>query len=239
MAYIQKKVYAGKTIRVGKYYSARVGRKGIQRSENTTKSTEQMKKQNERNAIKTLTDLLCENFGKNDMHIVLTYASEHIPTQEQSKKNLDKFLRKARKIYKNTGKELKYIAVTECLNKRIHHHLVVNAIDAMLLQEIWTYGKLRPTYLDNTGDYGKLAVYLIKETRKTYAMENAPQKKRYTCSLNLKRPKTEIRKQSPKKWRANPIIPKGYMLIPDSLYNGFDLYGFPIQEYRLLKLGGD
>ena len=238
MPYIKRETFAGKTVRVQKHYSARIGTPGIKRGPNQSKSSEQVKKQNERNAKKNLTDLLCENFGKNDMHIVLTYARQYAPTPEESKKDLDKFLRKARKVYQKAGKELKYIAVTEYKNKRIHHHLIVNAIDAGALQQVWEYGKLRPTYLDETGDYKQLAEYLIKETAKTYAMDDAPQKKRYTCSRNLKRPQVRVRKQSPKTWRPTPRIPKGYMLIPDSLYNGFDLYGFPVQEYRLLKLGG-
>lgn len=236
--YIQKKTYAGRTVRVQKHYSARIGVKGIARNPNAQKSSEQMKKQNQRNALNNLTDLLCENFCKDDMHIVLTYRREYAPTPEESKKQLDKFLRKARKVYREQGKELKYIAVTEYQNKRIHHHLIVNAIDARLLQNVWEYGRLRPTYLDGTGDYAQLAAYLIKETAKTYEMEDAPQRKRYTCSRNLKRPQVEIKKQSPKRWMPTPRVPKGYMLIPDSLYNGFDRFGFPVQEYRLLKLGG-
>jgi hypothetical protein len=223
-------------MRIEKHYSARYGRKGIPRSKNQTKSTAQMQKANELHAIKTLTDLINTNFGSGDMHIVLTYRSDLAPNPEDAKKQLDKFLRKARGIHRKQERELKYIAVTEYRNKRIHHHLIVNAIDAGLLQKAWEYGKLRPTYLDNRGDYEQLAKYLIKETAKTYAMEDAPQRQRYTCSKNLKRPEVHVKKQSARSWRPNPTIPKGYQLIDGSLYNGFDPMGYPIQEYRLLRI---
>jgi hypothetical protein len=105
----------------------------------------------------------------------LTYKKDQRPDREESKKELERYLRKVRTIYKRRGHELKYITVTEYKNKAIHHHLIinmVNSIGAKELNELWDKGRTRFTYLDDTGQYGALAHYLIKETRKKHQKTN-------------------------------------------------------------------
>lgn len=235
MPYLKKTVIAGDVMRVEKHYSARAGIKGITKQKKQKKTSEQMQMQNQRNAIKNLADIINTNFGAGDMHIVLTYAREYAPDAAEAKKQLDKFLRKARGVYRKQGKELKYIAVTEYRNKRIHHHLIANAMDARLLQNCWNWGRVRPTYIDDRKDHIELARYLVKETAKTYAADDAPQKQRYTCSKNLRKPVVKTERIRAVSWRSNPKVPKGYRLVGE-VYNGFDAVGFPVQEYRMVRI---
>ena len=171
MPYMKKTTVAGKTVEVEKYYSHHHHKKGVTRGKNKKPTPECMAAINERNSEKTLRQLLNTNFGPRDLHQTLTYKKDQRPDPEESKKELERYLRKVRDLYKRRGHELKYIAVTEYKNKAIHHHLIinmVNSIGAKELNELWEKGRTRFTYLDDTGQYGALAHYLIKETRKTY-----------------------------------------------------------------------
>lgn len=92
----------------------------------------------------------------------LTYKEK--PTQKQAAAALKKILRKLRSEFKKQGKTLKYIAVTEYIGKRIHHHIVINTQDTTMLVRLWEEGYVNMKALDESGDYTKLAKYFIKES---------------------------------------------------------------------------
>ena len=74
--------------------------------------------------------LLAANFGRRDLHVVLTYDDEHLPANRQAAvQRVRKMLPQLRAVRKSRGQELKYIYVTEQLSSeggRLHHHMVVN-----------------------------------------------------------------------------------------------------------------
>lgn len=79
-----------------------------------------------------------------------------------------------------------------------------------------------------------MADYLLKETEKTF--RSSPEKQRYACSRNLIDPKPEKRIRRTKSgWQKDPRPRKGYYIIQDSLYNGFDKLGYPYQRYVMVK----
>lgn len=236
MPYIKETITTKKIIEVSKTYSGRYGTKGIPRSSNRKKTPEQMQKANERQAEKQLRGKLEANFTGGDMHNVLTYAIDP-PEPAQAKKYLDKFVRDARQMMRKSGKELKYIIVTEYKNARIHHHVVMNYFDLAALQGLWPYGKIRPTLLDDGGDYHRLAAYLIKETSKTFRDPDATQRQRWTPSRNLKKP--DIKKEVVRsiRYAEEPRPVKGYYIIPGSLINRINpITGYPYQIYRMARL---
>lgn len=154
-----------------------------------------------------------------------------------------------RKKYRKAGGVLKYIVVTECGNKRIHHHIIINdypGIDSdtvKVLKSAWKQaagdcaGNPKFVSLYDNGDYKKLAEYLIKETGKTFRDKDACMKKRWSCSRNLVRPEPVKETVQAKVWRKEPVIPKGYYLEPDSLINGVNpVTGLPYQHYTLVRL---
>lgn len=149
-------------------------------------TSEKVQRNNDRLAVKELTRKLNANFVPGDLHVVLTY--ETAPEKLQAKKDRETFVRKLRKEMEIQGKELKYVAVTEYEHTRIHHHLVINAVELSTLEKLWVKGWVKATVLDESGQYSKLAEYLIKETQKTFREEGSIYKRRYSCSGNLIKP---------------------------------------------------
>jgi hypothetical protein len=237
LPYLMEVAISGKVKEVTKKYSARYGKKGIPRSGNCNPSPDDVKAQNEKNAIKKLRRKLNANFGFNDMHLVLTYRPKNRPDPEHAKIIFAKFLRELRKLYRNNGQELKYICVTEYKNKAIHHHLIINSFDMRLITPLWPYGKARPTYLDETGQYGRLAEYFVKETKKTYSEETAVFRKRWNSSRNLKEPDVKTVVVNRNSWTKAPKATKGYFLEKDSVYSGVSsVTGYPFQFYSMVRL---
>ena len=236
MPYIKTTIKAGKTIEVHKGYSARY-QKGIKPASKKKLTPEQMAEINQKNAEQSLRLLINNNFGADDYHIVLTYQRDKRQDVDTAKKRLDKFLRGCRKEYRQHGMEFKWIAVTEYERMAIHHHLVINNIDTKVLSQLWPYGRIRFVVLDNTGDYARLAAYLIKETSKTFKNSNAIQKSRWRCSRNLKRPEVKKEKIYSRIWAKEPKPLKGYYIVPDSIVNGVNpVTGYPYQSYRMVQL---
>lgn len=149
-------------------------------------TTEKVRKNNDRLAERNLTMLIDANFGKGDAHYTLTHEIDM--TQKQAAKERKNFLRRLSDAFKKAGSELKYIAVTEYRNKRIHHHIVINTSDLELIKKVWGKGYVYCSLLDDTGDYQELAEYLIKETQKTFREPESVHKSRYSASRNLVKP---------------------------------------------------
>lgn len=240
MPHVKKTTIAGKTVEVEKYYTSRYKNKGMPRGKNEKPTSEEMLKINEMNAEKKLRREINTNFGHGDLHITLTYLKDERPDPEEAKKELEKYIRKIRKLYKKCGTELKYITVTEYKNKGIHHHMIVNVVDGVKTKDLvneWGKGRPKFTYLDDTGQYSGLAHYLIKETRKTFREEGSPSRKRWNSSRNLKKPTTKIEIIKAKEWRKEPKPLKGYMLERDSIREGYhDFTGWPFQTYSMVKV---
>lgn len=240
--YIEKKVYSGAVLEVEKTCSSKRKGKNTKRGPKMEKTPENMQKVNERNAAKRLTRIINANFGAGDLHMVWTYAPENrSENPTEAGKDLQKALRKLKAGYKKAGAELKYVAVTEYGQRSMHHHLVINSgLDVAAIQKIWGLGKIHVTLLDDSGDYQRLARYLIKQTNKTF---NDPERcvwgKRWCASRNLVRPIEKKRVVKADSWRERPVAPTGYYLITDSISVGVsDVTGWPYQYYKCVKITG-
>lgn len=233
MPYLINEYRAGYTIEIFKTYSARYGRR-LPRGPNINPTPEDVKSNNERLAEMKLRLLLNENFRKGDLFLLLTYAEPADP--QQAKIELAKFIRAARAKYKAAGLELKYISVTEYLNERIHHHIVMNSIDTRIFQDLWQRGQVRSEPLYGL-DFAGLATYLIKETKKTFRDPDAPSRKRWNQSKNLRIPKPITRIVNAKKWRKEPKARRGFTLLTDSIVDDVSAFGIPYQHYRMVAFG--
>lgn len=170
---------------------------------------------NQRNAEKALTRLVNHNFAPGDWHLVLNYAGIE-PSADQAKKDKDKFTRKLKTIADKAGIELKWIAVTEYKHARIHHHIICSHVAFEQILTAWTHGQVRPSVLDKTRNYNRLAEYLVKETSKTFREDGNVFKRRYTTSRNIVRPmvkKTVIDARE----IPDPKALKGYYIDEDSI----------------------
>ena len=250
MPYLKKTYFAGKTIEVEKCYTNRYGKKGQKRRDKVKPTSEQQKEINKRNAEKMLRLLLNANFVGGDNHIILGYLrgdGEADRTEEEMRHDIDVFLRQCRKEYKKAGLEFKYIHVMEIGERGArHHHLVVNHIDVAILQKCWNKGydkhsEIKAYKLDDTGNYAKLASYLIKYTDKHRKKEDgALQKKRWSRSKNLKVPEPQIEVISERStFQTKPKAIKGYYVDKDSVRCGThspEYYGYGFVRYILVKL---
>ena len=207
MPYIIEVVQAGKTIEVMKYYSSRYGKKGIKRGKRQNLTKEEQIKVNKRAAEKKLRRLINENFQEGDTHLVLDYRKERRPAgRKQMRADADDFLKEMRKLYKRHGILFKYIHVMEIGKKgALHHHLVINTPEEISQQAIvrcWKgRGRTHHNPLDDTGQYAKLASYLIKQSDGMLRSPDALQGKRWNSSRNLRKPKV---------LRKEPVKDKGW-----------------------------
>ena len=249
--YIRKTWKAGKTVEVKKTFSTRYG-KPTTRGETIRHTSDAQEAVNRRNAIGELRRTLNANFGPGDWHGVLTYPQAIPPTPEQAKRDINLFLRKLRTFYRDKGQELKYVQATEYKNKRIHHHIVLPDLCGGMkpVQTIWKkvladayyspmervngeplYLHFRWAPLDDSGQYGKLAEYLIKETDKSRNDPDAICKRRYRQSRNLIHPKPVVEIIDAKRWREEAAQRKGYYIDKKASvdYISEDT-GLPVQE---------
>lgn len=211
MKVVQETCIAGNTIdRTLKITSGNHRKKRASKSNVTP---EQVQKNNDHYAEKSLMRLLNANFGRGDWHLVLTY--EDVPDSRQAKKDRQAFVKNIRREMKKQNKEFRYIVVTEYKHARIHHHVVMNRFDLTLIEKAWTKGWVKFTALDKSGNYVKLAKYLIKETTKTFREEGSNFKRRFACSKNLIRPVVTKKLVEESKLFEEPEAIKGYYIDQD------------------------
>lgn len=237
MGYYEEITIAGKTIEIIKKYLNKY--KNKKRGQKNQDTTEEQKMVNKNRAVRTLRLLLNNNFRDNaDFHIVLTYRKDARPqSAAEARECLDKFMRDLRKVYKKSGRVLKYITVTEYKRTAIHHHIIISNADAKEISRLWIHGKINATPLYTNGQYGELAEYLIKETDKTFSSPDAIYKKRWNPSKNLKQPIIIKKIIKAKTWRKDPKPKKGYYIEKASIYNGINPFtGGRYQFYRMIQL---
>lgn len=249
--YIRRTWRAGRTVEVKKTYSARYGRK-IPRGNNIGTTSTAQEEVNRRNAIAELRRTLNANYKPGDWHAIFTYPNDKPPTPTQAYRDMDKFLRWLRQLYKEHGVELKYVQPTEYKHKRIHHHMVIPNLPGGMepVKRLWKR-LLAETYyteeerergeplhlrfpwspLDDSGQYGELAEYLIKETDKSRNDPGAICKRRYRQSRNLIHPKPVVEIIDAKQWRKEAAQRKGYYIDKNASFEGVsEENGLPVQE---------
>lgn len=233
-------------IEVSKHYSGRYGAPGMKREPKRKPTPEEMAKQNHWIRCRDLRRLIELNFEPGDWHVTLNCRKEERPTREEAPKVIRKFLAKLRQEYKRQGWELKYVITCEVGERgAVHWHMVVNnehnerTDAAKLIRENWTRGRPYFSNLDETGDYSKLAEYMVKEAAKRIDRGETIEKMSYSRSRNLKKPVERRRKVRATAWRKEPKVPEGWELVPGSLLNEVNKYtGLPYQHYVIRRKEG-
>nr|DAO92007.1 MAG TPA: protein of unknown function DUF1424 [Caudoviricetes sp.] len=164
MSYWIRTVIAGKCKEVKKYYSRihKPKEKRIKREEPTREAQEKI---NIRKQTEQLRWTLNCNFQEGDMFVTFSYKKEERPdTYEDLVKQKNKLIADLRKQYRKQGRELKYVYVLETGDKGARHiHMVLESIEPKTIKRCWDRGRISIRLLDSTGQYGKLAAYLVKE----------------------------------------------------------------------------
>lgn len=235
-----KNTYRYKNIvEVERVHSGRYGRR-LEKSGRRLPTPEEMEKINERNVVKKLRRKIHANFEPDDLFLTLTYRRENRPSVEDAKRELRNYLARLKRLYRKTGQELRYIVVTEYMNKSIHHHLILNDLPdgsgGKRASKLWTRGGTNCKYLYEDGQYEMLASYLVKETNKSFHDPANPSKCRYSPSRNLIEPKKETEILKRDDWPEEPRIPKGHYLDKPTLFNGINKMGYRYQYYRMIRI---
>ena len=142
---------------------------------------------------------------------------------------------------------MKYIITCEIGERgAVHWHMIVNDMHttnestANLIRKLWKHGRVYFTPLDDTGDYGKLAEYIVKESKNRMEKEETIEKLSYMPSRNLIRPQIKEKQIRASKWMKTPKIPNGWELVPGTLVNGISKFtGLPYQYYTIRKEARD
>lgn len=238
---------AGRTIEYEKYYTYRFGPKGGKRGKRRGPMTEVQRRANNRQAERKLRRLVNANFGPGDLHIVLSYArrkGEPYRTREEMRKDADGFLRNLRKAFKKAGMVLKYIHVMEVGEKGArHHHLIINHIDSRTIQKCWgELGRVLISPLDGSGQYRKLAEYLLKYANRTVGTDAELMGKRWSSSRNLVKPETERTVVSDRSFfRSEAKVPAAlagrYYVDLETVEKGVNADGYGYFRYTLVAYG--
>lgn len=236
MKYYRDTVVAGKTLMRRLIASTRVkNEKGEKRNPKINPTRETVQKVNLRNAVWTLCALLNTYFRKGDLWITFTYANE--PDGAQAKKDLDKLIRKLREYHQKNNQTFRWVAATEYKNKRIHHHFVCSRTELDVIEKYWSYGWVTPKFLDASGNYLKLAEYIVKETDKTFREGNSPNKTRYRRSRNMPLPEVKRETVTDKELKEGPKKIKGYHVDRDTIHKyEHAILGVECMQYIMISL---
>lgn len=231
-------------IEIEKYYDARYGAPGKPRQKKEKATPEDVARQNFWKKCQYLRRTMELNFRGGDLFVTLTCRPEERPTDEDAPRVIRAFRDKVAAEFKRQGWQFKYIITCET-GKRgaTHWHMIVNSEYSAktttwdIIRRHWTRGRPKMVALDDNRDYKQLAEYIVKETRYRMERERTIEKLSYISSRNLIRPQEHKRKMKAKKWKNPPTAPKGYMIKPDSVINGFNKYtGLPYQKYTIVRI---
>jgi len=243
VAYVHRRVKAGRTVEHRKMQSFRVHTKGVQREANHGTTSDKQAKINERVAEEHLRWDLNGNFGHRDLHAVLHYYAKD-STFEEILEDKAAFLRNMRKACQKRGIEYKAVVVIE--TKRMtnpHLHVIISRMDPEIITEAWENvprggGGISFKPLDRRGNHFKLAAYLVKESRSTMQKyrELGRRGKRYSKTQNMDKPVVTYTPVSSSSWRKDPKPRKGALLYKfddgATCRSGWhEISGYPYQEY--------
>lgn len=222
------------------YCSRRAYRKNQKRIKQYRKTSKSQEAVNKRLAELRLRLYIDMNFKCGDYYLTLTFAEA--VEWKVAQKEIQKFMRRLRDLYKRNGKVLKYIYVAEG-KSRIHFHVLINREIELypdIIMKLWPNGYFdQKLYRGQADDAVRIASYFIKEDRaiRQPDKEKAQSRpRRWTGSKNLIKPAEKVEHLKSEFWREDISVPKGYYLDKDSVIVGFSIDGYPFRIYRLIKL---
>ena len=220
--------------------------KFTKRTKLNKKTNNQQKKLNNRNAQIKLMSLIANNFSKKDLFITLTYDDKHY-VKKDIEKNLKNLLKTLRRLYKKYNLILKYICITESIESRYHHHLLLSNIPPNIFPELtkkWGCGYMDIRHFNGAiEDIERISKYFLKKNKTDNLLKDLnPFSKecernyyahRWLESKNLIKPTIEI---------------EDYIAFPKSIsydknkfnirnpYDGTDHEGYRYISYQLIPI---
>ena len=190
-------------------------------------SRERQTRYNRERARRRLALLMDANFGRNDLHVTLTYRGTP-PDYEQARKDVRNYLRAVKRMREKAGlPEMKYIYVIEeeggdGERRRIHVHLMMTGgISREALEEKWGRGYANCDRLQPEEGNGlmELARYFTK-------LEQEKHRRAWSASKNLRQPRTTVSRTRMSNARVRRLcqeIPGNAVEIMGKLYPAYKL----------------
>ena len=246
MPYVERRVVAGQTVEVERYYTIRTGAPEGVRAKRENPTPERVKKNNARKREDGLRQLMNANFTDEDFFsCTLTYRKGEEPGSiRQVREDAADFARRFRKCAREFGLEPKYIYCIGAGPHRRHIHITVSKLpDIVILTGCWIHGHVNITPLYTKGQYRDLAHYYLENAEDTRRQEEELGEKpgrRFICSHNMTKPKVTKKLITAKEFRAEPIKrseKSQYYVEKDSVWYGISQYtGLPYLRYTLMRL---
>ncbi len=192
MAKKKKTIIAGPIVKTVVYTAPEPRDDPHVRAVKSKATTAAQKAMNDKTARGRLEMLLAANFGSHDLFVTLTYRDKDLPSsRKEAVKRVRQFFKYLREYRKARALLTKYIYVTEELHgeKRLHHHLVLNATgqDVEIIRSLWPHGDVVYAGCIEGGSFAALAAYLTKEG----VQERPVGAQMWTASRNMRKPVIE------------------------------------------------
>lgn len=213
------------------------------REKSTSKSCQKI---NDKHAVERVEDKIKANFTVQDWFITLGYAAQP-PNEEQAVKDIGNFIRRLKTLYSKNNVELKYLKTIEqgSRSHKWHAHMIIpKGIPIEDIERCWGHGDIFPRRLWSDGNNSRdgdrlnvhnLAEYFVGTKKHGKASGERPKdKKRYSFSRNCREPKITYERMSPN-WRKIPKDTAKWQLLPQSLTEYTDAYGFKHQKYTQVR----
>lgn len=227
-----KRVEAGQLVKITTYTQVFPQDQPEHRAAKAKATSAARQRINDKFSYEKLEERLYANFTSADYVVTLTYDEQHQLTKwKYIRAAMANFLKRLRYDRGKRGEALRYIYVTEGLHgdKRVHHHMVINAPGAGvdILEEIkacWREGAVTKAERLDMLSLGALSKYLTKEN-----VENGRAFKgsrSWIASRNLKVPKVTYEFNDIAKV---PFAPPGaHVIASESMKteNGFGSYTY-------------
>lgn len=248
----EKKIYCGENYLEVDIYPFTISRK--KRGKRAKKEKESLQKQknlNDKNARRKFIQIAETNFKEDDIVLDLTYSEEFLPKSiDELERNIQNYLRRLKRKRKELGlDDLKYMLITSYTTEkeekyvekvRPHHHLLINSgVDRDILEDLWRVKRRKGEKKGKRIGYANARRIQYSETTgitelSTYLANNITQKRRWTCSQNLKRPESRTNDYKYSRRKIEKIIRGGFDIkfwekqypgytIKDRL-NGYEVY---------------
>ena len=240
MPYYELKFLCLNVLEVEKHFTWKYKSKRTSRAPKCAKTSAAVQNHNERLAENNLRRKINANFVPGDYSLVLDYQNGNQPGgAKEVTKIMGNFFKRLKRALLKLGQKIKYIYTTE-VGKRgthIHHHIIMNKIDPAILSKCWPFGRVHISILDRSGNYEKLAHYIIKETRRQF---RNPEKrfsgKRWNGSKNLEQPKVYYRHIKADSWKEDPKPLKGWYISKPPVTGVNPITGYAYQFYTMQKI---
>lgn len=197
--YSNSKEYHAKTIKSGSQLEIQIYELWSTGSQNKTRRKRPTRKEqkilNHRYSQQRLVRLINANFTDKDTMLTLTY--DNAPTEEEAYKTIRNYIIAIKRKFKDI--DVKYVYCTECGEKRVHHHMMINISDRDTLEDMWTTASERARKRKNPNykikKYGRTQArrlqpddYGLTGIAKYMSKDSKVNKKKYCCSKNLTKP---------------------------------------------------